>query len=182
MSFADMVAKYPSAAIAWHWILAALVFVLYAMGWYMVEIPKKTPPVAFWYNLHKSIGLLAAIPLVWLLIWRWRSSAPPLPATMPDWEIKASHLNHALFYICLVVLVVSGFIESNFTKWGIKFFGLPIPALFSENQDLYYLFNRVHVYTSYFFSALIAIHIGAALKHWLFDREVFYRMLPRRGS
>jgi cytochrome b561 len=172
-------AKYPASAVTWHWILAALVFVLYGMGWYMVDLPKGTPPVAYWYNLHKSLGIVAAIPIVCLLLWRLRSSTPPLPATMPDWEIKASHLNHTLFYICLVVLVLSGFIESNFTKWGIKFFGLHLPPFFSENEELYRLFNRVHVYTSYFFTALIAIHIAAALKHGFVDRDgVFHRMLP----
>ena len=70
-------------------------------------------------------------------------------------------------------------IELNFTKWGIKFFGIHISPLFSENEALYRLFNRIHVYTSYFFSALIAIHIGGALKHWLVDRDgVLQRMLP----
>ncbi|HET6756847.1 MAG TPA: cytochrome b [Burkholderiales bacterium] len=178
-----MVAKYPSSAVAWHWILAALVFVLYGMGWYMVEIPKGTPPVAFWYNLHKSIGIVSAIPVAWLLAWRLRNPPPPLPATMPRWEIQASHLSHTLFYICLIVLVVSGFIESNFTKWGIKFFGVEIPPFFSEDKGLYYFFNRIHVYTSYLFTALIAIHIVAALKHWLVDRDqVFHRMLPGKES
>jgi cytochrome b561 len=173
--------RYPSSAAAWHWILAVLVFVLYAMGWYMVDLPKGTPPVAFWYNLHKSVGIVAAIPIGWLLLWRFRDSPPPLPSTMPRWEIAASHLNHTLFYVCLVVLVVSGFIESNFTKWGIKFFGLHLPPAFSENEQLYRIFNRIHVYTSYFFTALIALHIAAALKHWFVDRDgVFHRMLPGR--
>ena len=178
-----MVEKYPSSAVAWHWILAALVFVLYAMGWYMVELPKRTPQVAFWYNLHKSIGIVSAIAIVWLLAWRLRNSPPPLPAAMSRWEIKAAEINHRLFYVCLVVLVLSGFIESNFTKWGIKFFGLEIPTLFSEDKRLYYFFNRIHVYTSYIFSGLIAIHIGAAVKHWLVDRDrVFHRMLPGKES
>jgi cytochrome b561 len=175
------VSKYPPSAVRWHWILTAFVFLLYGIGWYMVDLPKGTPPVAYWYNLHKSLGIVAAIPITWLLLWRTRSSAPPLPASMPDWEIKASHLNHALFYICLVVLVVSGFIESNFIKWGIKCFGIHIFPLFSENEALYLLFNRIHVYTSYFFSALIVIHIAGALKHWLVDRDgVLQRMLPGR--
>jgi cytochrome b561 len=76
-----------------------------------------------------------------------------------------------------VVLVVSGFIESNFTKFGIKFFGYPLPRLFSEDKALYWIFNRIHVYTSYLFAALMAVHIAAALKHLLVNRDgVFQRM------
>src|SRR5687768_16964249 len=123
------VAKYPSSAVAWHWLLAVLVIALYLMGWYMVEIPKNTPPVAFWYNLHKSIGLVAIVPLVWLLWWRSTHVPPPLPSTLPRWQVKATHLNHWLFYVCLVVMIVSGFFESNFTKWGIKFFGMQLPIV-----------------------------------------------------
>lgn len=176
---ADKVEKYPSPAVAWHWVLAALVFALYAIGWYMVELPKRTPPVAFWYNLHKSIGIVSAIPVVWLLVWRLRKPPPPLPAAMSRWEVRAAEISHKLFYVCLVVLVLSGLVESNFTKWGIKFFGLEIPPLFSEDTRLYYFFNRIHVYTSHIFSALVAIHIAAALKHWLVDRDrVVHRMLP----
>ena len=38
--------RYAPSAIALHWLLAALVFALYGLGWYMVEIPKGAPPVA----------------------------------------------------------------------------------------------------------------------------------------
>ena len=171
--------RYAPTAIALHWIIVALVFVLYAMGWYMVGIPKGTPPVAYYYNLHKSIGLVAVLPIVLLLVWRATHVPPPLPGSLPAWEARAAHVNHVLFYVCLVVLVLSGFIESNFTKFGIKFFGYPLPRLGWEDKSIYLIFNRIHVYTSYVFAALMALHIAAAFKHLLTDRNgVFQRMLP----
>ncbi len=177
---ANATQRYGASAQFSHWLLALLIFALYIMGWYMVEIPKKTPPVAFWYNLHKSIGLVAALPIVFLIWWRLSHKAPPLPATMPRWEISASKLNHALFYICLIVMTLSGFIESNFTKWGIKFFGYPLPPVFWEDKNISNIFNEIHIYTSYLFIVLIGIHVLAALKHWAIDRDgVFQRMLPR---
>ncbi len=174
------VQRYSASAQVSHWLLALLIFALYIMGWYMVEIPKKTPPVAFWYNLHKSIGLVAVLPIVYLIWWRLRHKAPPLPVTMPRWEISASKLNHTLFYICLIVMTLSGFLESSFTKWGIKFFGLPLPSVFWEDKNISSIFNEIHFYASYLFIVLIGIHVLAALKHWLIDRDgVFQRMLPR---
>jgi cytochrome b561 len=174
---------YPATAVALHWVLALLVFVLYGLGWYMVGIPKGTPPVAYYYNLHKSIGIVAALPIVWLILWRASHVPPPLPGSLPAWQARAAHTNHLLFYICLVVLVVSGFIESNFTKFGVRFFGYPLPRLFAEDQILYWIFNRIHVYTSYVFAALVAVHIAAALKHLFVNRDgVFQRMWPRSLS
>lgn len=173
--------RYPLSTIVLHWLLAALVFALYGLGWYMVGIPKGTPPVAWFYNLHKSIGVVAAVPIVWLICWRATHDAPALPGTMPIWKIKAAKASHLLFYVCLAVLTLSGFIESNFTKYGVKFFGYQLPLLGWEDKTIYFLFNRIHVYTSYFFTALIAVHIAAALQHLLLKKDgVFQRMLPQR--
>ena len=172
-------ARYGTLPALAHWTLAVLVLALYGIGWYMVEIPKGTPPVAYFYNLHKSLGIVAAVPLVFLIVWRLTHVPPPLPATVPPWEVRAAHVNHVLFYVCLVLLVVSGIVESNFTRFGIKFFGYPLPILGWEDKAIYRIFNRLHVYLSYFFAALIALHITAALKHLVLDRDgVFHRMLP----
>lgn len=174
---------YTRTAVALHWVLVLLVFALYGLGWYMVGIPKGTPPVAYFYNLHKSLGIVAVLPIVLLIWWRATHMPPPLPRSLPAWQVRAAHIDHLLFYICLVVLVVSGFIESNFTKFGIKFFGYPLPILGWEDKSIYRIFNRIHVYTSYFFAALIAIHTAAALKHWLIDRDdVLQRMFSWRRA
>jgi cytochrome b561 len=174
--------RYGPGPAALHWLLALLVLVLYAIGWHMVTIPKGTPPVAYFYNLHKSIGIVAALPVAYLLWWRATHTPPPLPGTLAEWEAKAAHVNHVLFYVCLVVLVVSGFVESNFTKFGIRFFGYPLPRLGWESPAVYRFFNTVHVYVANLFAALVVVHIVAALKHLFVDRdEVLHRMLPVRS-
>jgi cytochrome b561 len=171
--------KYAKSAITFHWLLAVLVVALYGLGWYMVDIPKGTPAVAWYYNLHKSIGLVTAVPLVLLLGWRISHQAPALPSSMPPWQIKATKASHILFYVCLVVMTLSGFIESNFTKYGIRFFGYPLPVLGWEDKTIYLVSNRIHVFTSYLFAVLIAMHVVAALKHFVFDKDgVLERMLP----
>ena len=174
---------YAPPVVLLHWFLVLLVFTLCGLGWYMVDIPKGTPPVAYFYNLHKSIGIVAALPIVLLIWWRATHAAPQLPESLPAWQVRAAHIDHLLFYVCLVVLVVSGFAESNFTRFGIRFFGYPLPLLGWEDKTLYRIFNRIHVYTSYFFTVLIAVHIAAALKHLLIDRNgVFQRMWFARGG
>jgi hypothetical protein len=53
--------RYTNVAVTMHWLIAALVVVQLILGWWMIDIPKQ--PVgdrAFWFNLHKSIGITIA--------------------------------------------------------------------------------------------------------------------------
>lgn len=173
--------RYTNTAILLHWLLAALIFTLVGLGWYMVDIPRGTPERAVFYNLHKSIGVTAALFIALRIGWRATHPAPPLPSTLAAWERLGAEAAHRLLYACMVIMPLAGFTASNFTKYGVKFFGYPLPILGWEDEEVYRVFNGIHVYTSYVFVTLIALHVGAALKHLLADRDgVFQRMLPRR--
>lgn len=171
--------RYTLTAIILHWVLALLMFTLIGLGWYMVEIPRGAPPRGVFFNLHKSIGLITAMIILVQLWWRIRHAPPPLPATLPQWEMKAAKIGHALLYACMIVMTLSGYIESNFTKYGIKFFGYPLPPWGREDKAISAIFTGIHLFASYVLVTLIAIHIAAALKHLLLDKDkVFQRMLP----
>lgn len=170
--------RYSLSAISLHWLIAILVFVLLGMGWYMIGIPKRTPPVTYYYNLHKSLGICVAILIALQIILRLKNPPPALPATLSAWQIKLSHIGHVLLYVCLVVIPVSGFISSNSRKFGVKFFGYQWQPLLPDNTFVYELFNNIHAVASYVLAILLVVHILAALVH-LFDRSgVFRRMLP----
>lgn len=173
-------ARYARAAVVLHWILALLVLALIATGWYMVGIPKNTPQRAFYFNLHKSLGILTAIFIVLLIVWRVRHAAPPLPSAMPGWERMAAQLNHELFYAFMVLMTLTGYLTSSFSKFGPKLFGIALPHWGWDDAALRGNFAAVHRIAALVFAALIAIHIAAALKHLLIDKDgVFQRMLPR---
>jgi cytochrome b561 len=178
------VRRYDKVAIALHWLVAVGVFVMVGLGWYMVDIPKGTPPRAFFYNLHKSIGVTVAIIVLVRVVWRWNHQPPPLPVATASWVVNASRLSHSLLYALLVLMPVAGFTASNFTKYGVTYFGLfKIGPLFAENKALYELFQGIHHAASEVLVIVIGIHIAGALKHLLIDKDgVFFRMLPRRSS
>ena len=119
--------RYPRAVVVLHWILAPLIIALLVTGWYMVGIPTNTAERAFFFNLHKSLGIVTAIFIVALIVWRVRNEAPPLPSTMPRWEKLAAILNHGLFYVFMLVVTLSGYLTSSFSRFGPKFFGIPLP-------------------------------------------------------
>ena len=171
-------ARYPRMAVVLHWTVALLIITLMVTGWYMVDIPRNTPERAFFFNLHKSIGILTAIFIVALIAWRIGHEAPPLPSAMPRWERVAAVLNHRLFYVLMVLVTVAGYLTSSFSKYGPKLFGIPLPHWGWEDAALRDNFVTMHRVAALTFAMLIAIHIGAALKHLLFDKDgVFQRML-----
>lgn len=175
-----VVQRYTAPAIALHWIVAILVLVMIGLGLYMTEIPRGTPERAFFYNLHKSIGVTVAVLVLIRLWWRFRSPPPPLPSSVPAWRVQASKLSHALLYLCLILMPLSGFSASQFTKYGVAYFGLfKIPPMGWENKVIYDFLQGIHGVTAALLITLVVIHVAAALTHLLFDRDkVFLRMLP----
>jgi cytochrome b561 len=174
--------RYTGTAILLHWVIALLVFALIGLGWYMIDIPKGTPERSYFYNLHKSIGLTTLFFILVRVAWRLTHVPPRLPRSLKRWEVAAATWGHRLLYACLLIMPLSGYIASNFTKFGVKYFGIELPPWGPEDKTLYGIFNNIHVITSYLLVALIALHVGGAFKHLLVDRDaVFRRMLPGRG-
>ena len=174
--------RYTAAGIVFHWIVATLAIAMIGLGLFMSDIPKGSPDRAFYFNLHKSIGVTTALLVIARLWWRAQHPPPSLPASMPGWEIQAAKVSHALLYMCLIVMPLSGFAGSQFTKYGVTYFGLfKIPPMGSENKIVYDVLQGVHGVTAALLITLIVIHVLAAFKHLLINRDnVFQRMWPGR--
>jgi len=162
-----------------HWLVAISIIALLAIGWYMVGIPKQTPARGIFYNLHKSLGIVAAALIVALIARSLTHRSPPLPASMPAWERRAANLGHVVLYVFMVLSVAAGYLTSSFSKFGPKLFGIPLPHWGWDDVALRERFATAHKLITLAIAVLIAIHIAAALKHLLVDRDgVFQRMLP----
>ncbi|HEX4583284.1 MAG TPA: cytochrome b [Burkholderiaceae bacterium] len=175
--------RYPLTAVILHWIVAGGVLALLATGAYMVGIPKNTEQRAVFFNLHKSLGILTAGFIAALIAWRSWHRAPDLPSTIRRWERRAASLNHVLFYLLMVVVTVTGYLTSSFSKYGPKLFGVPLPHWGWDDALLRGRFADGHRLVAWVFATLIALHAIAALKHLIVDRDrVFQRMLPARAG
>lgn len=172
--------SYPAAIIVMHWLLALSILFLTGLGWYMVDIPLRTPERGHYFNLHKSIGLLAMILAFVFIWWRTRITPPPMPDTMAGWEVRAAKLGHWAMYILLIVVPLSGYIESNFAKWGIDFFGIYKLESWgpTDNESAYMLLKTIHIWSANIFAVLIGLHILAAIKHIIERSGVVSRILP----
>ncbi|GAC1331108.1 MAG: cytochrome b [Collimonas sp.] len=171
--------RYELPAIALHWVIALLIIGMLCLGYLMVDIPKGVPGRAAYFNLHKSLGVLAGVLILLRLGWRLTHRTPPLPAATSRLMARAAQWSHGLLYFCMVLQPATGYLSSSFNKYGIKFFGAALPNWAWEDKHLRELFMTYHQLIAIAFITLIAIHVLAACKHLLIDRDrIFGRMLP----
>jgi cytochrome b561 len=181
---ASIHARYTGTAIALHWVLALLLLGQFAFGLLLEDIPRGTPARGYYVNLHKSTGILIGLLILLRLAWRLTHKAPPLPDTTPRWERTAAGLNHAFLYLCMLALPLSGYLASNFSRHGIKFFNVISWAPWGpDDKTLYAFFNGAHHFFALLLALLVAVHVLAVAKHMLVDRDgLLLRMWPRRGA
>ncbi|MBK7464341.1 MAG: cytochrome b [Betaproteobacteria bacterium] len=178
-----MTVSYTATAKALHWLMAVLFFGLLALGFYMHDLPLSPEKLQL-YSWHKWAGVSAFL-LVWLrLFWRVTHRPPALPTSMPKLLQLAAHAGHLMLYGLMIVIPLSGWLMSSAKGFQTVWFGLlPIPDLLEKNKELGNLLQTVHMGLNLLFVAVIAGHIGAALKHHFIDQDdILKRMLPAHNT
>lgn len=170
--------RYDNAAIALHWIAAALILGNLLLGLSMVPLPIS-PQKLHWYLWHKSIGVTVFVLTSLRLAWRARG-AHPAPVAMPPWQRRAARATHALLYLLLLAIPVSGWLYSSSTGVQVVYLGLlPLPDLVPKDKALAHALRVTHVALNSTLFAVVCIHVAAALRHHFVDRDVtLARMLP----
>jgi len=172
--------RYTSTAKALHWLMAILFFGLLALGFYMHDLPLSPEKLKL-YSWHKWAGVTAFLLVLVRLAWRVTHLPPALPASMPRIMQLAAHAGHFALYALMIAIPLSGWLMSSAKGFQTVWFGvLPIPDLLDKNKELGDLLAIVHKGLNLLFVAVLAGHIGAALKHHFIDRDdILTRMLPK---
>jgi len=174
----DTAGRYTRFAIAMHWLLAALVVLQVAWGFWMIGIPKQPPGVrADAFNLHKSIGMTIFALMAIRLAWRAAHPPPPLPP-MTAWQVQLSRFTHALLYVALLLQPLVGYLGSEVSGYPVKYFGVVLPSWAGKHPELKDFLSSVHLVTAWTIVVLVVLHIAGAVKHALIDRD---RLLARMG-
>ncbi|MGE5470997.1 MAG: cytochrome b [Bacteroidota bacterium] len=178
-----MKTQYTATAKSLHWLMAVLFFGLLALGFYMSDLPLSPLKLKL-YSWHKWAGVTAFL-LVWVrLFWRLTHRPPALPASMPKPMQLAAHAGHLLLYALMIAIPLTGWLMSSAKGFQTVWFGiLPIPDLLAKNKETGDLLLLIHQSLNLLFVAVIAGHIGAALKHHFIDRDdILTRMLPAHST
>lgn len=175
--------RYDRVARALHWAIGALLLGQVVFGFLLDEIaPRGTPARAPVINLHKSFGLLLLALVLVRLGWRLAHSPPAWPAGLSAWQQRAATWGHRALYACMLALPLSGYVASNFSRHGVKLFGLALPPWGPDLPAVYRVFNGLHVALALAFALLIAGHVGVALRHALARDGVAGRMAAPFGG
>lgn len=174
--------RYGGAAVTLHWVIALLLPVMAALGWYMMSIEEETG--SNWYfELHKSIGIVVALLVAARIAWRLTHRPQPLPPTVPMWQVRLSRVTQALLYGLMVLMPVTGYLGASYSKEGVKFFSADTPRWALPDHDLAEQFFGIHSALIWVLVALIGVHVAGALHHLLRRKDgVFQRMIFGRGK
>jgi cytochrome b561 len=171
--------RWGSVSIALHWTIAALVL--------LVQVPAGITALALdpgnaqdlTFNIHKTNGMLIFLLAVFRLFWRWTNPVPALPADLPTWQRTAARVSHAILYVLLFAMPISGFLYTTMGGFPAPFFMLvDLGPLVPENEAGAATFRTIHLTLQWLLYAALLLHVAAALQHHLVRKDwILRRML-----
>ena len=184
--------KYTKTAVILHWLIGFGIIFMFLFGWYMEGLPKEAPkvmsfdlfdlgiytwqlseetsPRSFYFNLHKSFGITILGLIAFRVLWRLTHPAPALIKTMKAWEKKLANATHHALYLVMVLVPVSGAGMALYSKYGIKWFGIPLAEGLGDDA-LRDIFKNAHEIIGIILLVLLGLHILAVLKHTFVNKD-----------
>lgn len=185
--------SYGNVAKFLHWLMVLWILTAYLVITWLTW--DHTGGLIEGLNYHKAIGFTILAPLVFRVAWRIVSPPPPLPASTPRWQVRASGFSHFLLYFLLFAMPISGYL-GNFGGVDYGFFKVTpfwrtdmaswIFETFSitpEQWDVFFDSFHYRVVGPYIFPVVILAHAAAAIFHHVVQKDdVLRRMLPGKAS
>jgi len=174
---------YTTIAIGLHWLMALLLIALFVVGIYMHELPLSPWKLQI-YSWHKWAGVTAFLLVILRLLWRFTHRPPALPSSTSSVMRFAAKTGHAMLYLLMITIPLSGWSMSSAKGFQTVYFGiLPIPDLLSRDKSLGDMLQTIHQSLNFLFIGAVIGHVGAAFKHhWLNKDNVLSRMRFRHNS
>ena len=176
---ANTAERWGSVSIGLHWTIAALVL--------LVQVPAGITMV--WngpgmvqnvcYDIHKTNGIVIFLLAIVRLSWRWSNPVPLLPADMPGWQAKLAHGTHALLYIVLFLMPVTGFLYTAMAGFPVPFFMVyDLAQWVPVNKPVAEVFKWAHLTLQFVLYFTVILHVAGALQHHFVRKDgVLRRML-----
>lgn len=173
--------RYTGPAIVFHWLIAALMIVNFALGEFSEALGEDY--IRFMINAHKSTGITILGLVALRLLWRMTHKPPAIPDNFKLWEKRASHAVHGLLYFLMFALPLSGWMHDSAWKAApeIKMYWFGLfewprigwimdlePAL---KEQWHEVLGDVHEIMGKILLLLFVLHVGGALKHQFIDKH-----------
>ncbi|MFT4925892.1 MAG: cytochrome b561 [Phenylobacterium sp.] len=158
-------------SISLHWICALLIFGLFGLGLYMVELTYYDTWYHDSFHWHESLGLIFAALLLLRIVWRLRNPKPTAIAANATQQAIARWA-HRMLYLLMILIPVSGYLISTADGHDIALFNwLTLPSVTGKVSNMETISGQIHYWLSVAIIALTVGHIAAALKHHFIDKD-----------
>ncbi|HXY59905.1 MAG TPA: DUF3611 family protein [Methylocystis sp.] len=170
--------RYTLIFILFHWLLALASLALLGLGLWLRYSPTTTETHERLASLHVSLGLSTAILLGLTLLLRLVFGAPAYPEALSSWRRLVGGAVNGLLYLCLLVLLASGYLRETFSATPVELWGLPLPIWAEADDTLAQQMALAHEYAAYAFAGLVILHLLLVLANGLTSPGFLRRMLP----
>ena len=138
----------------------------------------------FFYNWHKSLGLVVLLVALARVIWRRTTPLPNWADALTPVERAITSRLETLLYALMFLLPVTGFLFVMAGGYGVKLFGAyDLPNPIGKHETLAWWAQLCHLLLTYSAVVVISWHVGLGLKKHIYDRaRFFHRMLPFGGD
>ena len=176
--------RWSPAVVVLHWVNAALILALLALGWAMTHRVFGAATTFDLYQQHKSLGFVGAradpAP-------PGRAAALPAPAAAhAGLDGRLARAVQAAFYVLTLAAIGAGWLVVSASPLPVptRLFGLFVmPEHRCARRRAVRLGLLAHRLAAYAIAALVALHVAGALKHRWIDRDdTLGRMAPRRRT
>jgi cytochrome b561 len=179
----DSKQKLSAATVALHWTVAATIFGLWPLGYYMATTRKYS----LW-PLHQSTGDVLLVVILIRLAWRFKNGWPQPVSVYSLVERSLARIVHWTLVVALVVMPLSGLVSTYAGGYDVTVFGWqilpdnPNHAIVAadaihklkvtpRNGTLHDDLQVVHRVVAWILATAVLLHIAGALKHHLVDKD-----------
>lgn len=178
-----MTDRYSKVAIALHWLIAILMIGNFIGAQVAEGLGEEAEH--FIMGNHKAFGIIVLLLTVVRIAWRLGHRPPPLDSHLKMWEKGLAHATHALFYIMMLALPITGWMMTSAHPKAppISIFGLfdfpKLPIL--GDKMLGGIGHEGHEIMGTLLLVTVALHILGALKHSIIDKRPSLSRMTFRG-
>lgn len=160
-----------------HWLMAAMILAMLFIG---VSMMSSLHYRLWLINLHRPLGIAILLLVIVRLINRLRNPPPPLPASLPQWQVLAAKGSHILLYLLMFTLPLIGWAMLSAAGYPIVLFkGFNLPAIAPTSPVLYAWLRDTHSILAWLLFVVVIGHLSAALMHALIYRDGVFSSMAK---
>jgi len=170
---------------SFHWTVAFLIFLQFALGMMMGSLPDDgdgkilgfgRPEI---FEMHQSYGALLLLVVIGRIAWRWFSELPDWAESLTKGDKTFAHYAERTLYWLMFLTPLFGLLCVMAKADHVYFFGLHIPSFLPQNESLVMAFGLGHAITRMALLLVVLLHIGYVFRHQFFKKDgLLKRMLP----